>query len=285
MTDTNETPKAPRHRSPNHPVQDLKAALDKIKGMLGKCGRHPVTLQLAAESMGHTSVNSHAKQLFASLKYYGLLDATGSGRNRKLAVSESCERILKNAPDKAALLQHAALAPKIHQEVWEHFEQKELPQDDVLKEYLVWGRPEGQRFNPEAVDGFIERLRGTFAYAGIFANGTLGDKSDDDGEEGSFVNGTEEDVAATDSSAHKRRARARKTPMTTHMKEDVYTVDAGDVVLQWPARMSDDERQDLDDWLDLMKRKIKRSVVDPSDDRSDDDDGSGEHESSESSGQ
>ena len=49
--------------------------------------------------------------------------------------------------------------------------------------------------------------------------------------------------------------------MATGTNEDVYTLATGDVVLQWPDRITPEEAEDLDDWLEIMKRKLKRSVV------------------------
>lgn len=49
--------------------------------------------------------------------------------------------------------------------------------------------------------------------------------------------------------------------MSVGTKEDVYTLSAGDVVLQWPSNILPEEFIDVDDWLKLMRRKMKRSVV------------------------
>lgn len=44
------------------------------------------------------------------------------------------------------------------------------------------------------------------------------------------------------------------------MKEDVFSLDEGPVTLQWPERISKTSAQDLQDWLDLIGRKIKRAT-------------------------
>lgn len=46
------------------------------------------------------------------------------------------------------------------------------------------------------------------------------------------------------------------------MNQDTFTLDEGQVVLQWPARISPESYADLKDWLDLMARKVKRAVRD-----------------------
>jgi hypothetical protein len=45
------------------------------------------------------------------------------------------------------------------------------------------------------------------------------------------------------------------------MKEDVFTLDEGEVVLQWPERLSKESFEDLETWMGLQLRKIKRRVV------------------------
>lgn len=45
------------------------------------------------------------------------------------------------------------------------------------------------------------------------------------------------------------------------MNQDVYTLPGGNaVVLQWPKEMTSDDIEDVELWLDMMKRKLKRIV-------------------------
>lgn len=44
------------------------------------------------------------------------------------------------------------------------------------------------------------------------------------------------------------------------MNQDSITLEAGQVILQWPAQMSKDDYEDLKSWLDLMGRRAKRAV-------------------------
>jgi hypothetical protein len=48
------------------------------------------------------------------------------------------------------------------------------------------------------------------------------------------------------------------------MNQDTFTLDEGQVVLQWPSQISPASYQDLKDWLDLMARRLKRAVKTPS---------------------
>ena len=45
------------------------------------------------------------------------------------------------------------------------------------------------------------------------------------------------------------------------MKEDVFTLNEGDAVLQWPATLSSESYDDLKAWLGLMLRKIERQSI------------------------
>lgn len=49
-------------------------------------------------------------------------------------------------------------------------------------------------------------------------------------------------------------------------KRDVFALEDGEVFIQWPASISADDYADLGGWLDMIKRKIGRSVVDDTDD-------------------
>ena len=44
-------------------------------------------------------------------------------------------------------------------------------------------------------------------------------------------------------------------------KEDVYTLKSGDAVLQWPNTITAEEYEELEDWLGLMLKKMKRSIT------------------------
>jgi hypothetical protein len=43
--------------------------------------------------------------------------------------------------------------------------------------------------------------------------------------------------------------------------QDVFSLTEGPVTIQWPASLSAESYEDFSGWLDLLKRKIGRSVV------------------------
>ncbi len=163
-----EEPKASRSRSPNHPSLSLSDAIEKMKILHDKYIRTAVPIPIACAQWGYKNPRSSgALQIQAAVKAYGLADASESGGVAKLAVSESAEHIIRNAPDRSRLLQEAALTPPIHRELWDHYNHQ-LPHDDVLSGYLKWERA-GGRFTDDAVGAFITRFRESLRYAGLLA--------------------------------------------------------------------------------------------------------------------
>ena len=53
------------------------------------------------------------------------------------------------------------------------------------------------------------------------------------------------------------------------MKQDTFTLDEGTVTIQWPSRLSKASFDDLNDWLEIMTRKMKRAVVSESGEQED----------------
>jgi len=44
------------------------------------------------------------------------------------------------------------------------------------------------------------------------------------------------------------------------MRYESFMLDHGEITIQWPSEMSAESFEDFSDWLDILKRKIKRSV-------------------------
>ena len=44
------------------------------------------------------------------------------------------------------------------------------------------------------------------------------------------------------------------------LRQDVFPVPEGEISIQWPVSLSPESFEDVGDWLDVLKRKIRRSV-------------------------
>lgn len=56
------------------------------------------------------------------------------------------------------------------------------------------------------------------------------------------------------------RVEPRKNVQGATMRQEVFSLTEGEVVLNWPSPLSPTSIQDLEDWLELVKRKISRSI-------------------------
>ena len=56
----------------------------------------------------------------------------------------------------------------------------------------------------------------------------------------------------------------RRKAMPSGMKEDVFNLEEGSVVVQYPERLTQDSFDDFQSYLQLVIRKAKRSIVDES---------------------
>ena len=263
-----DDPKTPKHRSPNHPVVDLKKAVERV-GVLHKAyGMHAVPFSTFCKAFGYKQNSSGAAQLLASLKAYGLVNIDGMGDGRKIAVSQVADRIVRNAPDRDALVRAAALTPQIHKDVWKHYEAEgALPHNDILHQYLVWDRPAGSRFAEDAVRGFISRLRSTLNYAKI----TQADKTDAE---------TQDPVDENDDPPPSPGDKARLSPVVPPVKNGSVVIrdfpiplmSGGIAVVQVPFPMTEADFNQLSATLKAWKPALTRTTTQEQNASSGDDD-------------
>jgi hypothetical protein len=158
--------KRKRQRSPAYPFINLETALRRAKEFYEKEVRNAVNIKIAAKHWGYEEKSSGGLQTAATLISFGLLRDEGTGGKRKLQLTQNALRIiLDSRPDsreRAAAIKEAALAPKIHQELWKKWGSA-LPSDSSLKYTLTveWVPP----FNGNAVESFIKEYKDTVAFA------------------------------------------------------------------------------------------------------------------------
>lgn len=58
------------------------------------------------------------------------------------------------------------------------------------------------------------------------------------------------------------RAELPRSSEGATMRQDVFSLAEGEAVIHWPSPLSPDSIQDLEEWLELVKRKIRRSGPD-----------------------
>ena len=155
-----------RTRSPSYPYLDLPGALEKAAALWHAEGRHATSVSVAMQHWGYKEESSTGYSCVAALKKFGLVDHEGMGEGRQMRLSGLALRILLDgdpqSTERRAALREAALAPRIHTELWERYG-TDLPSDQSLKRFLVLERS----FNEASVDELLAEYKATVAYAGL----------------------------------------------------------------------------------------------------------------------
>ena len=158
--------KRTRTRSPAYPFVNLETAIARAKQFFDKEQRNAANVNVAMKHWGFKDESSSGASTVAALTSFGLLQDEGIGDKRKVRLTPNALRVLLDArPDfkeRTELIKQMALAPKIHQQLWEKWG-NDLPSDAQLRHTLLldWPVP----FNENAVDWFIKEYRDTIAFA------------------------------------------------------------------------------------------------------------------------
>jgi hypothetical protein len=244
-----------RTRSPAYPFIDLEEAIHYAKLAYSKEEHHAFAPEAAAVHWEYKATSSAVSQIVSALKQFGLLIEEPGNGGRKVRLSPLALDLMvhedESNPQRRPLLKTAALNPKIHREIWDKYGGR-LPSDPSLRIYLLRER-EGVPFNKDQVDKFISQLRETIEFAKLTESDKL-PPADDEATDHADAH----DMPRSERQQSPTLGRRPRQPGT---KEDVFTLDEGAVVLQYPERLSPESFDDFEAWLQLIIRKAKRSVV------------------------
>jgi hypothetical protein len=195
-TATETTPEPRRRRtgrSPSYPALDLEAALERVQTLYETERRYPAAIEVALRHLGYNSVKSGGGQVtLAALRYFGLIEAQGSGAQRTVRVTDLAEGILldkrEDSTERLRRIREAALLPPMHAEMWKQYG-ADLPSPDNLRFELVRNRG----FTESGADDFITEYRRTIQFARLAeADANLSEEPEDKNGNG---NGEETDLS------------------------------------------------------------------------------------------
>jgi hypothetical protein len=232
----------------------LQAVIADIRKLLNSpVGRHAVGVEVVVREGGYSPTSSTGKLRLAAWRSFGLLNTVEGGKDRMVRLSPLALDIVADyadgSPQQVEAIKKAALTPRMHNDLYTRYGIP-LPPDDEIRRYLV--RERG--FNDKTVGEFIEEYKATISFAKL----TGADKM---ASADAPANGYEQGEEGVDDPGEQVR-RQRRRHMQPGMKEAVLPLGEGDVVVRYPERISSQSLEDLEDWMQLMIRRMKRSVVD-----------------------
>jgi hypothetical protein len=254
-----EAEKRKRMRSPAYPYINLETAIKRVREFYDKETRNPAPLKVAVKHWGYEEKSSGGLQTAAALISFGLMKDEGTGKERKLKLTERALQILLDRrPDseqRANAIRDAALSPKIHQQLWRRFANTDVSEDTVEHFLILELKP---AFNPSVAKAVIKEYRDTIAFAKPDESAIVplvGGDLDAEIQEDSEVSNKGGDSSRDAGQGNRNPASKNST-----MREDVFSLTEGKVVFQWPTPLSADSIADLKDWLEILQRKIARST-------------------------
>ena len=188
IVETLDGGKKQRTRSPAYPYVNLETAITKAREFHKEERGNAANISVAGKHWGYKENSSGAFQTAAALISFGLMTDEGTGDKRKLKLTPAAIRILldadPNSTERDRLIKEAALAPKIHQELWKRWG-KDLPSVHSLKNTLLfeWKPP----FNENAVDGFIKEYRDTITFAKLLDSDKVASEVKDSGDKEPYI--------------------------------------------------------------------------------------------------
>jgi hypothetical protein len=239
-----------RVRSPNYPAVSLTEAIERARKVYEKEHTHKAAPEVVAKALGYSGLNGASLSLISALKKFGLLEEVG----KDLKISHAALTILvdpKDSAERAKLIRQAAFAPALFSELQGQYGDT-VPSDENLRSYLL-----KRGFAPSAVDSPIRSYRETIALVSDLPKEDNEPLTEDHQE--AQMQSTSERVAQ-DVGRPAGMAEPRTDVPVAGIRRDVFSLDEGRVILEWPEKMSADSYNDFQSWVEIQLRKIKRSI-------------------------
>jgi hypothetical protein len=287
-------------RSPNYPAYGLAETIQMAKAIWKKEERTAVSPDVAVKALGYQTLNGTARTKLASLRKFGLLEAAKSGGERISDLAMNLLHSTTDSPEYSAAIQEAALKPELYREIYRsHPKGSDDAIRSFLKISKAFSESGAAQFL-EAYRATLKlaNLDGGAYTASVNGNkpGKKPEKTpmigdtvqwesqgvlqlpvprriralSEDGE-WAFIDGSNTGIPVKELTVVPAIPENPKPPLNASLAppvlseeqapwQDVFSLAEGRVVLSWPAALSKDSYEDLSAWLDIVKRKIARSI-------------------------
>ena len=240
-------------RGPAYPFVDLEEAVELARRMYQYTRRSPADANaIIREAWNYSPTSSSSSKIVAALKYFGLIEeGESSGDVKTVRLTDRSYRILvddPSSPERQQALRDAALSPKAYLMCWTRWG-REMPPS--MRSNLIFG----EGFIESTIDKFLQDYKRSIEFAGLLND--LGEQT------------LEEQIPVAKEAPVSEAAHSKSAPVAGALasignldnRSDVFSLNEGTVSLSWPKNLSEESFQDLSDWLDLVKRKIERTIV------------------------
>jgi hypothetical protein len=178
MADTAENV-TQRDRSPSFPVVGLKVAFERLVEFETYFKRSAARPEKVGDAWSITT-KAYADRIAAALRYFGLLEYQGAGKERTIAISEEGRKYLRAQQEetKREVIKAAALRPKQIADCWELWS-NDRPADAACIDDLVQNRA----FSVAGARDFLKVYDSTISYAGLTSSDKVDPAVADSGDE------------------------------------------------------------------------------------------------------
>lgn len=240
-----------KKRSPNYPAFSLREATEKIKAAYKDVQKHETDKEALVKIFGYSGLNGKSLRLLGTLASFGLFE----GR-KELSITQDGESIAVDhagSKERMEAIEKVALTPQVFSEIIAKYGDTK-PSATVLVPYLV-----KKGFSESAADSVVRTFHDTLEFVNeekkAYNEATgQGAGDSDDGEDS-------EDTENKDDIGNGKETKQKRIISVKGMNQDIFTLEEGDVTLQWPKHMSNESYNDFKSWVDLILRKAKRSIT------------------------
>jgi hypothetical protein len=165
MTDTNSAA-TPRDRSPAYPAIPLGAALERLTQFEAHFKRGLARPENVGAAWS-IKTPAYASRVSAALRYFGLLEYQGAGKERHMAISEIGRKLLRTQQEdtKREIVRDLALRPKVMMLFWEKWG-SDRPADAACLDEMT----HSNGFSDVGAREFLKVYDATISYAGFSAS-------------------------------------------------------------------------------------------------------------------
>jgi len=280
-------------RSPNYPANGLEETLQMAKTIWTKEERTTVSPEVAMKALGYQGLNGAARTKLSSLRKFGLLDEDKNGGVR---ISDLAMRLIHHSadtPEYRAAIQEAALRPELFKELYGSHAKAS---DDAIRSFLLVNKAFSENGARQCIEAFRETVKLANLNGEAYTSTSNGSKPSktpavgdlvqwesqgvlqfatprriralSDDSKWAFVEGSETGlpiqeltiVPAAEQQKSQPQVKPPTLPEPKGSRQDIFSLSEGPVTLSWPAELSKESYEDLTAWLDIVKRKIGRSI-------------------------